>query len=79
MLEPTYCIQTLFEQLGLPSDEDSIENFIGTNRIPDGVRLYEAEFWNPSQAKFLYEGLAQNADWAIVIDELNTRLRDTPA
>lgn len=74
MLEIVCCMETLFDQLGLPSDTASIDQFIADNPIPHGVKIYEADFWNPSQAKFLKENLELNADWAIFIDELNARL-----
>lgn len=76
MIEPTYSIQTLFEQLGLPHEPEEIEVFIRTHRIDDQTRIYDAPFWNSQQAAFLQEGLAADADWAEVIDELNARLRD---
>ena len=78
MLEPMQTMQSLFDQLGLPSDEASIEQFIASHRIPDGVRMFEADFWSPAQANFIKQGLTQDDEWAIVIDELNTRLRPKP-
>lgn len=66
----------LFEQLGLPSDEASIQKFISDHSpIPAEMHIYDAPFWNESQAHFLQEGLEDNADWAEVIDELDAQLR----
>jgi hypothetical protein len=65
----------LFRQLGLDSDQASINQFIATHRpLPKGMALCEAPFWNASQAQFLREGLGQDADWAEVIDALGARL-----
>lgn len=72
----THTTETLFEQLGLPSDSESIERFVLEHRpIPADIRIYEAPFWNQSQARLLREGLAANSDWAEVIDDLDARLR----
>lgn len=66
----------LFAQLGLPSDEASIHAFLLANaHLPDAVRLEEAPCWTPSQARLLRESLAQDADWAPVVDRLNVALR----
>ncbi|MCZ2496378.1 DUF2789 family protein [Xylophilus sp. Kf1] len=66
----------LFDQLGLPSDEDSIVAFIDRNRpLPEGVTLPEASFWTPAQVQFLRESIAADADWAEVVDQLNLALR----
>ena len=74
MDSPTHDLQGLFDQLGLPSDEQSIDRFIADHRLPDDVKLIEADFWNERQAAFLKEELRIDADWARVVDELNLRL-----
>jgi Protein of unknown function (DUF2789) len=67
----------LFAQLGLPSDEASIHSFITAHgRLPDHVRLEEAPCWTAAQARLLRESLAQDADWATVVDRLNVALRN---
>ena len=69
-------LTTLFAQLGQPSDETSIAQFIESHRpLPDDVLLHEAAFWTPSQASFLCEAIRDDANWAGVADELNARLR----
>ncbi|QEQ97511.1 DUF2789 domain-containing protein [Neptunomonas concharum] len=75
MIEPNHSIETLFEQLGLPAEQAEIETFIQNHRLPEGVQLHDASFWTSSQSKFLQEGLAADADWAEVIDELSARLQ----
>ena len=68
-------LQDLFRQLGLPNDKAAIEHFIAAHRhLPSGVRLPDATFWTPSQAQFLREALAADADWAEVVDALSARL-----
>jgi len=64
----------LFEQLGLPSDEGSIRQFCSAHSLLDGVKLADAEFWNPSQRQFLKDAITADADWAVPIDQLNTSL-----
>ncbi|MBI6796320.1 DUF2789 domain-containing protein [Pseudomonas syringae pv. syringae] len=71
-------INNLFAQLGLDSDDESIEKFIASHPLPDDVKLIDAEFWNPSQAGFLKEQLRSDADWALVVDELNASLHKKP-
>ena len=70
----------LFAQLGLPDDAASIEAFIQQHHpLPMTTRLYDAPFWSPSQAALIREKLAEDADWAVLIDTLNVQLRDHPA
>jgi len=38
--------------------------------------LADAPFWSPAQSRFLREGIADNADWAQVVSELDASLRD---
>ena len=70
----------LFAQLGLPDDDASIEAFIQQHRpLPMSTRLYDAPFWSLSQAALICEKLADDADWAVLIDTLNVQLREHPA
>lgn len=71
----THTFSALFEQLGLASDTDSIEQFIRTHQLSsDELPLHEASFWNSSQASFLREAIGSDSDWAEVVDELNASL-----
>lgn len=71
-----HSLPNLFEQLGLPKEPNFIAHFIDMHSpLPSAVRLADANFWSPSQAAFLREELLEDADWAEVIDDLNTRLR----
>lgn len=66
----------LFAQLGLPSEQAAVENFIATHRpLENGIALYRAPFWSAAQRDFLKEEIIEDADWSAVIDELNGRLR----
>ena len=67
-------LQSLFEQLGLSSDEASITAFIDSNRLPEDVKLADANIWTKAQSQLLKEKLLADDNWAIVIDELNTLL-----
>lgn len=71
-----HTLGTLFEQLGLPADEASIEQFVTKHSpLPRATALHEAPFWSESQSQFLREGLADDSDWAEIIDELDAILR----
>lgn len=69
----------LFDQLGLAADEASIEAFIQAHRpLPMTTRLFHAPFWNPSQAALIQQKLQDDAEWSVLIDTLNVRLRHRP-
>ena len=70
----TPTLATLFEQLGLDSDDASIDAFAEKNQLPDNVKLIDADFWTPQQARFLKEELREDAEWAPIVDELNVLL-----
>ncbi len=68
-------LSDLFVQLGLPSEENDIEKFIAEHKgLKSALPIHEAPFWNAAQAEFLRQSLTEDAEWAEVIDELNTRL-----
>jgi hypothetical protein len=70
----TPTLATLFEQLGLESNQASIDAFVSSHFLPENIKLSEADFWTPQQARFLKEELREDAEWALVVDELNERL-----
>lgn len=76
-MEPAiHRLSDLFRQLGLPEDHASIERFILQHRpLASDVALAEAPFWCQAQAEFLRQELVEDADWAELVDQLNTRLR----
>ncbi|MFK3969170.1 DUF2789 domain-containing protein [Pseudomonas sp. NPDC087358] len=72
----TPTLATLFEQLGLDSDQASIDAFITAHPLPDEVKLSDADFWSPQQKSLLKEELHVDAEWAPVVDELNAALHE---
>ncbi len=71
-----HSLNTLFEQLGMPSDNASIEKFVSQHSpLPREIALQDAPFWSESQSHFLEEGLEEDSDWAEIIDELDAMLR----
>jgi len=69
-----HTLPQLFAQLGLATEPQAMDRFVATHVLPDGMPLADAPFWNASQAAFLREELKEDADWAPVVDELNTML-----
>lgn len=65
----------LFAQLGLPNSETSMDNFMQNNHLPAEIPLENAAFWSAGQAQFLREAIAEDADWAEVVDHLDAQLR----
>ncbi|ATD67819.1 hypothetical protein CNR27_10590 [Luteimonas chenhongjianii] len=79
MEQPVHPFSELFAQLGLADDEASIRSFIATHApLPEGMRLEEAPFWTPAQAQLLREERLEDADWIVVIDQLNVAMHATP-
>lgn len=71
-----HTMSNLFDQLGLPSAPAEIQKFIASHKhLGAGIKLYEAPFWNESQAKFLRDQIKQDADWTGVVDKLDASLR----
>lgn len=68
-------LKSLFEQLGLASDNDAIINFINQHPLNHNDILIQAHFWTPSQRQFLEEAISQDADWTEQIDTLDILLR----
>ncbi|WP_435750607.1 DUF2789 domain-containing protein [Thauera sp. AutoDN2] len=76
MEKPIHVFSDLFAQLGLPNDAASIESFIRTHApLAEAVKLCDAPFWTTAQAAFLREQLANDADWAELVDQLSVALR----
>lgn len=67
---------SLFQQLGLPSAPEKIDDFIARHHsLSDGMSIDQAPFWNDSQAEFIREALQEDSDWAEAVDQLDARLR----
>lgn len=70
----------LFAQLGLPTDDAAIAQFLLVNAtLAKGMRLTDAPCWTPSQAAFLKEAWMQDAEWSCVVDQLNRALLSPPS
>ncbi|TNB95113.1 DUF2789 domain-containing protein [Pseudomonas jessenii] len=73
---PAYDLKTLFDQLGLPSDNEAIDDFIEAHPLDANTKLIDAEFWTAQQAQLLKEWLRADGEEAVMVDELNVRLHD---
>lgn len=72
----THNLNTLFAQLGLPSDDRAIAEFIRSHApLPHDQPIYEAGCFSDVQAAFLAQGLDEDSDWAEVIDQLASAMR----
>ena len=68
----------LFLQLGLPADIHSITEFLESHRpLDSSIKLEDAPYWTEAQSTLLREELLKDADWAEIVDQLNTALRST--
>lgn len=65
----------LFAQLGLDNSTQAINDFVLAHPLPEAVSLLEASFWSPSQAAFLRQSLAHDAEWADAVDTLAALLQ----
>jgi len=70
-----HSMQALFAQLGLSNSDTAIDNFIENNHLPNEIPIQNAAFWSAGQAQFIREAIEDDADWAEVVDHLNTQLR----
>lgn len=76
MEDNLHSMTNLFAQLGLPAAPPDIQAFIEAHRpLVAHVALHEAPFWTSSQSEFLREQVQEDADWAGVIDRLDSGLR----
>ncbi len=68
-------MSSLFAQLGVANDEQSIARFIKNHApLESDVQLHEAAFWTAAQADFLREATLDDAEWAEIVDALNSEL-----
>ncbi|PRA44556.1 MULTISPECIES: DUF2789 domain-containing protein [Pseudomonas] len=76
MEKPTHSLPSLFKQLGLPDDAESIDKFIASHSpLKPELHLADAFFWSEGQKQFLRDEIREDADWAEVVDQLNLLLR----
>jgi len=73
---PIHSLPALFKQLGLADDAQSIDQFIATHSpLKPGLHLADAFFWSESQKQLLRDEILEDADWAVVVDQLDVMLR----
>ncbi|WP_256832404.1 DUF2789 domain-containing protein [Pseudomonas sp. Pse1] len=76
MEKPTHSLPSLFKQLGLADDAESIDKFIASHSpLKPELHLADAFFWSEGQKQFLRDEIREDADWAEVVDQLNLLLR----
>ncbi|MBD0704182.1 DUF2789 domain-containing protein [Pseudomonas sp. E141] len=76
MEQPSHELSTLFDQLGLPSDDKAIDDFIMAHPLEPEIKLVEADFWSEQQKDLLREWLLADGEEAVLVDQLNVRLHD---
>ncbi|MCJ8203327.1 DUF2789 domain-containing protein [Pseudomonas sp. RGM2987] len=76
METPIHSLSALFKQLGLDDDAQSIDQFIATHSpLKPDLRLADAFFWSEGQKQLLRDEILEDADWAVVVDQLDVMLR----
>jgi hypothetical protein len=76
MYSPIHSIHSLFDPLGLDSSAQAINVFVAKHgSLPGNVKIHQADFWNEPQKSFLQQMINEDADWAEIVDELDTKLR----
>ncbi len=71
-----YSMANLFQQLGLPSEPEEIDDFVAKHKaLSDGVTIAQAPFWNDAQAQFIVQALDSDSEWCEAVDQLDARLR----
>lgn len=69
-------MNALFAQLGLANNDAAIAEFLDAHAHADtALHLHESPIWNAAQAAFLRQAILDDADWCVVVDQLDTRLR----
>ncbi len=72
----THRFSELFAQLGLPTDDAGIKEFLRQHSpLAADIELPDAPFWSEGQAAFLREEWREDADWAQLVEQLNLALR----
>jgi len=71
----SHTMEGLFMQLGLNSSKEAIAEFIQIHRLSENEALERASFWSLAQAQFIRECRHDDADWAGMVDQLDSQLR----
>ena len=67
-------LETLFQTLGLASDEKDMDLFVDHHQLDAGVQLENAPIWNDEQRQILANYKSTNEEWVIIIDLLDELL-----
>ena len=67
-------MEALFNQLGLASDQQSIDQFVEKHHLKRFEHIEEASFWNSDQTAFIQKALTENSEWAELLDSLDAEL-----
>lgn len=70
-----HSLNDLFAQLGLPDEDQAIDEFLARHHLQGEDKLARAPFWSDTQRRFLEEAIRDDSDWCEVVDELDTLLR----
>ncbi len=71
-----HSMESLFQQLGLPNDQASINQFVSEHQLDKNVLLDKAPFWNKAQSDFIRQAIDEDSDWVELIDQLDVMLRE---
>jgi hypothetical protein len=75
MLNTVHTMSELFDQLGLESDQASMDAFIAQHSgVCTNCTLVKAPIWNASQQAFLQSAIAEDSEWAMVAEQLTAKL-----
>lgn len=66
----------LFLQLGLDASEQAVADFIASHHLDADVHITDAPYWTAAQRQLLCELLKADAEWAVLVDQLNESLHE---
>jgi len=66
----------LFLQLGLDAEPEAIAAFVRQHQLDTDVHVAKAPYWNDAQRQFIAEALADDAPFALIVDQLNQALHE---
>ncbi|NKB33281.1 MAG: DUF2789 family protein [Pseudomonadales bacterium] len=69
-------LDTLFQQLGLSTKDQTIDDAISNFPTLDpNLAIYDAPFWDSSQAEFLKSAIQEDSIWSHAVEKLDCLLR----
>ena len=73
-------LTTLFDRLGLDSNDHAIQTFIEKHRpLPRSTPLHKANIWSQFQAAILEEAIKEDTNFAELVELLESMLKDNEA